>query len=51
MANVIDPFGQVWTLMTHTGDLTPEEIQKGFEDMMAPGELCPAADGGKADNG
>lgn len=31
---LIDPFGHVWTLSTHTEDLSPEEIGKRFEAMM-----------------
>jgi len=30
-----DPFGQVWTIATHTEDLEPTEIEKRFEKMMA----------------
>jgi len=28
---VIDPFGHVWTLATHTKDLTPEQIDQNFQ--------------------
>lgn len=28
-----DPFGHVWTIATHTEDLTPEEIQKRMASM------------------
>lgn len=31
---LIDPFGHVWTLSTHTEDLSPEEIGRRFEAMM-----------------
>ncbi len=27
MGQVTDPFGQKWTLATHTNDMTPEEIK------------------------
>ena len=30
-----DPFGQVWGVATHQYDYTPEEMQKGFDEMMA----------------
>ena len=35
-----DPFGHVWTLATHKEDLTMEEIQKRFKEVMkqGPGE-------------
>jgi PhnB protein len=29
-----DPFGHTWTIATHTEDVSPEEIQKRFEDSM-----------------
>lgn len=42
MACVVDPFGHSWMILTHTRDLTPQEIQKNFEDMMASGaDMCP----------
>lgn len=31
---LIDPFGHVWTLSTHTEDLAPDEISRRFEAMM-----------------
>ena len=31
---ITDPFGHTWTLSTHTEDLTPEEIQRRFEEAM-----------------
>ncbi|MEQ8507182.1 MAG: VOC family protein [Rhodospirillales bacterium] len=37
MGCVVDPFGHQWSFLTHTRDLTDEEIQKGFEEMMANG--------------
>jgi PhnB protein len=38
---VEDPFGHLWSIATHTKDLTPEEIQKGMASQM--GGDCPAA--------
>jgi uncharacterized glyoxalase superfamily protein PhnB len=35
MAHVVDPFGQKWTLATHIKDMTPEEMQKAQEEVMA----------------
>lgn len=32
---LVDPFGHVWTISTHTEDLTPEEIAKRAEAMMS----------------
>lgn len=32
---VEDPFGHTWTIATHTEDLTPEEIDKRFQEMMS----------------
>lgn len=29
-----DPFGHLWTLATHTEDVSPEEIQRRFEEAM-----------------
>ena len=31
VGGVEDPFGQKWTLATHTKDLTPEEMKKGAQ--------------------
>lgn len=31
---LIDPFGHVWTLSTHTEDLSPDEIGRRFEAVM-----------------
>jgi PhnB protein len=44
MGSVEDPFGHQWSLLSHTRDLSEEEIQKGFEEAMAAGGMC-------ADNG
>lgn len=41
LGNLQDPFGHVWSILTHTRDLTPAEIQKGFEEMMSSGAGCP----------
>ena len=41
MAKVEDPFGHQWGILSHVRDLSPEEIQKGFEEMMASGAECP----------
>ncbi len=30
-----DPFGHEWSIATHQYDYTPEEMQKGFDEMMA----------------
>jgi PhnB protein len=30
-----DPFGHEWAIATHKFDYTPEEMQKGFDEMMA----------------
>ncbi|MBC8357288.1 MAG: VOC family protein [Planctomycetes bacterium] len=32
---VEDPFGHTWTIATHTEDLTPEEIDRRFQEMMS----------------
>ena len=39
---VEDPFGHKWSIATHTADLTPEQIQEGFEEWMKSqgGECC-----------
>jgi PhnB protein len=34
-ASVIDPFGMRWILSTHKEDVSPEEMEKRFEKMMA----------------
>lgn len=45
MGQVTDPFGQKWTLATHTKDLTKEEIKKGEEAFLAASKR---GDGGVA---
>jgi uncharacterized glyoxalase superfamily protein PhnB len=35
MAHVIDPFGQKWAIATHVKDMTPEEMQKAQDEMIA----------------
>jgi len=35
---VSDPFGHVWTLATHTEDVSQEEINRRMEAMMKPAE-------------
>ena len=35
VGGVEDPFGQKWTLATHTKDLTPEEMKKGAQAFYA----------------
>jgi len=37
---IIDPFGFTWSLATHQRDLTPEQMDKEFQEMMkqAPGK-------------
>ncbi len=47
MASLSDPFGHGWNLATHIADPTPEEIQAGFEAMLAGGECGPGADEGR----
>lgn len=37
---VVDPFGHRWSIATHTRDLTPEQMQKEFEAMMAQQQGC-----------
>lgn len=32
-----DPFGHSWTIATHTEDLSPEEIDRRFQEMMPQG--------------
>jgi uncharacterized glyoxalase superfamily protein PhnB len=41
---LVDPFGQPWSLATHTQDLTPEQIQEGMKQMCgaAAKETCNA---------
>lgn len=31
---VVDPYGHVWTVATHVEDLSPEEINRRFEEQM-----------------
>lgn len=33
---VVDPFGQPWSIATHKEDLTPEQIKKNMETACAP---------------
>ena len=33
---VTDPFGHVWSMATHTRDLTPEQMAEGMKSMQAP---------------
>jgi uncharacterized glyoxalase superfamily protein PhnB len=35
MAHVADPFGQKWAIATHVKDMTPEEMKKAQDDMLA----------------
>jgi PhnB protein len=35
MCTVQDPFGYIWSLVSHTKDLTPEEIQEGAKAFFA----------------
>ncbi|PIW30624.1 MAG: glyoxalase [Rhodospirillales bacterium CG15_BIG_FIL_POST_REV_8_21_14_020_66_15] len=37
MGCVVDPFGHQWSFLTHTRDLSDEEIRKGFLEMMEKG--------------
>ncbi len=32
--SIVDPFGHVWSLATHTKDMTPDEIKKAGEEFM-----------------
>ena len=32
---VVDPFGQPWSIATHTRDLTPEEVKQGMFECFA----------------
>ncbi|TWT34983.1 Glyoxalase-like domain protein [Thalassoglobus neptunius] len=34
---IVDPFGHSWSLATHIEDVTPEEVQKRFDQMMSAG--------------
>ena len=36
-AQVEDPFGHVWMLQQHKEDVSPKEMQKRLDNMMAPG--------------
>ena len=31
---VIDPFGHIWSLSTHKEDLSPEQMEKRFQELM-----------------
>ncbi len=33
-----DPFGHQWTIATHTHDLSPEEVDQRFQEMMQQGQ-------------
>ncbi len=35
MGNVVDPFGQKWTIATHIKDMTPEEMKKAEAEFVA----------------
>jgi PhnB protein len=35
MGTLVDPFGHVWSLGTHTEDVSPEEMKRRMEEMMA----------------
>lgn len=35
MAQVVDPFGQTWTLATHKQDMTPDEMKKAADAFIA----------------
>ncbi len=35
-----DPFGHQWTIATHIEDLSPEEVDRRFQEMMAQGDGC-----------
>lgn len=37
---VVDPFGHVWHFSTHVEDVTPEEMDRRFKEMMASGAKC-----------
>lgn len=34
MGQIRDPFGHVWMIATHIEDVTPEEMQRRFQEMM-----------------
>lgn len=34
---IIDPFGHMWTIMTHVEDVTPEEMNRRVQEMMKQG--------------
>jgi PhnB protein len=36
-SKVLDPFGHEWLLGSHIEDVTPEEMQRGFDEMMTGG--------------
>jgi PhnB protein len=38
-----DPFGQVWSLATHVEDVSPEEMKKRMDEMMAKNQRAQAA--------
>ena len=31
---IVDPFGHMWTIMTHVEDVTPEEMNRRMQEMM-----------------
>jgi len=35
---ITDPFGHIWSIATHTRDMTPEEMQKAMQQQMPPCE-------------
>jgi PhnB protein len=35
---LVDPFGHIWTIATHIEDVSPEEMQKRMDAMMAGGQ-------------
>lgn len=35
---LVDPFGHQWSLATHTADVTPEEMERRYAEMMVQGE-------------
>ncbi len=35
MGQIADSFGHKWTLVTHGKDVSPEEMEKAQEEMMA----------------
>ena len=34
---IVDPFGHIWVVSTHKEDVSPQEMQKRFADMMKSG--------------